>query len=202
MALPRAMISLADLARLSQMSLAELTAFAERPVPGHPFKSGTYYLDGPSPAGKFGYLAALRIEVARQLSDDGWLPFSAAMDAVIYTGALSAYSGDLPAPRFAPDQDYWVAVLGARTNWGAQPREGWPATGFGPGEVWTQGHFDGTYDVVVGAIKSRIIRDTMAADADGNEPDDFARVLLANVSAADRRLRKRAAALGINLGDA
>ena len=200
MALPRAMISFDDLARLSQMSIDALKAFIERPVPGHPYlKSGAYYLDGPSSRGKFNYLAALRIEVARQLSDEGWLSFPAAMDAVVYTGALSAYSSETYAARFNPDRDYWIAVLGARANWGQQPRDDWPVTSFGPDEVWTNGHYDGSYDAVVAAVKSRIMRDTISAEADGIEPDDFARMLIANVSAADRRLRKRAVALCINL---
>jgi hypothetical protein len=140
------------------------------------------------------YPEALTIETARQLADKDGVPLAEAFRLIVYTMAVENY---LARPsNAAGTSDFWLAVTASRNTWGDQPRGSWPVTGFGPTEYWAELHFTGSLGEVTGEIATWIGRDQV------QHPDsDPARIILANVSAADRRLRKRAAELGIELTD-
>lgn len=196
-----------DLARLSQMTPEEIKPLLDTRLPEYGnFTVAEFHLNqdihhlNPDLRGNFPSSSALTMEIARQLSDDGGLPLVDALQAVSYTGAVkhfASHEGRHSHPTHRADTDLWVGVLGIRSDWGTSPREGWPVTGFGAGECWMRGHFEGTFDQVTAAVKSRMVRDTV--DVDGIDFADHARLFMTNVSAADRRLRKRAKELGIAL---
>jgi hypothetical protein len=143
---------------------------------------------------EFTYLDALEIEVARQLADKDGVPLTEAVQLTSYTSAVGHYAQRSYNGTGAPD--FWLAVTASRNTWGDHPRGSWPVTGFGPNEYWAELHFTGSFGEVTGEIAIWIGRDQV------QHPDsDPARIILANVSAADRRLRKRAAELGIELKD-
>lgn len=203
---PKGGIALDALAKLSQMNAGDLQSVLGTKLPEYgDFSVEEFVLDVPAydrRQKRFPLSAALAIEIARQLSDEGGIPLVAAFKLIVYTGALRHFeqrAGEKTRAEDRPDRDLWVAVLGARNTWGNSPREGWPVSGFGADECWAYGHYEGTYDAITAAIKSRMIRDTVGADMDDIEPSDFARVFMVNVSAADRRLHKRAADLGIKI---
>ncbi|MGE0565818.1 MAG: hypothetical protein AB7O50_15025 [Pseudolabrys sp.] len=189
-----------DLARLNQMSVEDLKPLLNTRLPEYgDFTVAEFFLNQDS-RGEFPATSALAIEIARQLSDDSGLPLLAALDAVQYTGAIGHFAGHegrRSQPTRRADTDFWVGVLGIRSDWGTSSREGWPVTGFGPGECWMKGHYDGTFDQVTAAIKSRMVRDTV--DPDDVDAADHARLFMTNVSAAARRLSKRAKDLGIEI---
>lgn len=189
------------LAQLSQMTPDELTRLIKTPLPQYAdLTVGDFVLDGPDAQGRYPWTAALALEVARQLADDKGLPIIAALNIVSYTGAIEHYASYSPASGLAADEkadtDFWAAIVGTRNTWGTEPRSGssFGVTSFGPGEFWSTSHYHGTFDQMTADIKSRMIRDTI-----GHSDSDPARVFMVNVSAADRRLRKRAADLKIDL---
>lgn len=138
---------------------------------------------------RFSYADALEIEVARQLSDNSGVPINEALRLGVYAMAVQAY---LDGGSAETRGDFWMAVVASRNTWGKSPRGSWPVTGFGPKEYWAELHFTGSLGAITGEISEWIGRDQ------ANHPDsDPARIVMANVSTADRRLRKRAAELGI-----
>lgn len=142
---------------------------------------------------EFTFSDALAVEVARQLADKDGVPLTEAFRLIAYTNAIENYAARSYNGNGAPD--FWLAVTGSRNTWGASRRGSVPVTGFGPKEYWAELHFTGSFGEVTGEIAIWIGRDQV------QHPDsDPARIILANVSAADRRLRKRAAELGIELG--
>ena len=193
-------LGVSELARLSQMTPEEIKLLLDARLPEYGnFTVADFFLNRDS-RGNFPGYAALFVEIARQLADDNGLPLLAALKFVSYTGAIkhfASHDGHHSHPTRRADTDLWVGVLGIRSNWGGSPRDGWPVTGFGPRECWMLGHYDGTFDQVTAAVKSRMVRDTV--DVDGIDLADHARLFMTNVSAADRRLRKRAKELGIAL---
>ena len=133
---------------------------------------------------EFTYREALMVELARQIEDDAGLPAKAATRFV-----ENAISGYFEAGTTA---DFWIAMVRCRNTWGEAPRGSWPVTKFGPKEYWDTAHFSGTYLAVTGSI-AQYFQSLQAEQPDA----DPARIVLANVSTADRRLRKRAADHGI-----
>jgi hypothetical protein len=192
-------VALDVLARLHQTTIYGIKPFVEAPdhvkalveAPDDVRENmPSPYLDGDADLlwrGRYPYAAALGIEVARQLHDDSGVPLAEGLRISSYTGAVRGFFGHSGA------DDFWIAIVAARNDWGDGPRGTWPVTGFGPQEFWSTMHFAGTFDQVIAAIK-----DWMTGDASeyGASP---ARIFMANVSTADRRLRKRAAALGIQI---
>jgi hypothetical protein len=145
---------------------------------------------------RWDYSDALAVETARQFHDDSGLPFVEAARLISYTRAFPAYFEAVSAPNVPSKttSDFWIAVSASRNTWGSSPRGSWPLTGFGSGEYWAQMHFNGTLDDVMHEIKKWMLMD------EALHPDsDPARIFLCNVSAADRRLRRRAADLGIDV---
>jgi hypothetical protein len=198
---PKQGIALGALAALSQMNVEALEKLiAARPPWAGGFTIGEFILDRPGPGADFPALAALTIEVARQMADDGGLPLIEALRIVSYTGAIEHYRDYLsnygPTVEMTVDSDFWAAVIGARNNWGHEPRlnSSIEVTGFGPGEFWSMAHYHGPFLQVMTQIRGRIGR-----DADDYPDSDYARLFMVNVSVAARRLGKRAAELGIDL---
>lgn len=74
------------------------------------------------------------------------------------------------------------------------PRASFPVTLFGSAEYWSSAHFSGTL-----AHINRDIAEYVSSVESDHPDSDPARIILTNVSAADRRLRKRAAALNIRV---
>jgi len=133
----------------------------------------------------FTYHDALMIELTRQLHDDGGVSPVVA-SKFIWNSIGSNYAHDHAA------SDRWIAMVRWRNTWGAAPRGSFPVTLFGPNEYWSTAHFAGSLQSVQADIAEAI--DSYSDDI---TESDAARILMANVSAADRRLRKRAATLGV-----
>ncbi|MBN8976329.1 MAG: hypothetical protein J0I08_07615 [Rhizobiales bacterium] len=171
-----------DLAKLAQMTVEQMQVVLRdhtSPSTISPLKR------------RFTYAVALEIEVARQLSDNSGVPISEALRLGVYTMAVQGYVNGASANTSG---DFWMAVVASRNTWGKEPRGSWPVTGFGPKEYWAELHFSGSLGAIAGEISEWIGRDQI------NHPDsDPARIVMANVSAADRRLRKRATELGIKV---
>lgn len=182
-------IALDALARLHQTTAADLRALIVVPDPdldNMPNASLAGDLDLLF-ANRYDYAAALSIEIARQLHDDKGLPLSEGLRLASYTGAVRLFLDR------SHDEDFWVAIVGSRNEWGKEPRGAWPVGTFGPAEFWSTMHFAGSFHYIASEIAT-----WMRADAReyGSVP---ARIFMANVSTADRRLRKRAADLGIKI---
>jgi hypothetical protein len=67
-------------------------------------------------------------------------------------------------------------------------------TTFGALEYWSSAHFSGGLSDI-----NRDITDYISRDKRDHPDSDPARIILTNVSVADRRLRKRAASLGTQI---
>jgi hypothetical protein len=90
--------------------------------------------------------------------------------------------------------DFWVAILSSRNTWGNEPRGTFPVTSFGPTEYWAEMHFSGPLSGVTADISEWISRDRVSY------PDsDPARIVMVNISTADRRLRERASQMGFEI---
>lgn len=196
---PKPGVALTTLAALSQMSVVELKTIVDAKLPDFQgFTIGDFVLDGPYLPGVFPASAPLKIEVARQLFDNSGLPLLESLRIVSYTGAVEHYDRyDCKSALHDKAADFWAAIVGARNTWvGNDPRGSIEVTSFGSSEFWSTSHYKGSFGFVTGSIKDRLARETI------DSPDsDAARVFMVNVSAADRRLRKRAADLGIVVGD-
>lgn len=187
-------LALKQFAELNQMSVEDMRSL----IRNHEILFVyTSLQEGQSPHSsnrKFSLPDALAIEVARTLSDKDGVPLVEAFRLIVYTMAVEHYIARSYNGTGAPD--FWLAVTASRNTWGASQRGSVPVTSFGPKEYWAELHFTGSFGEVTGEIATWIGRDQV------QHPDsDPARIIFANVSAADRRLRKRAADLGIDLGD-
>lgn len=191
---PRGGVSLSALALASQMTELDLARLLKTPHPDHKDMTLADMALPSALAAAYSYADALAVELARQLSDQYGLPLASALHFVGYTGAVEHYA--VADKRYSPerkgDYDFWVAVTGARNSWGDDARGSLSVTGFGVSEFWTTMHFHGTFDQVTAQIKSQILRDGI-----DYSDSDFARLFMANVSAADRRLQKRIGDLGL-----
>jgi hypothetical protein len=143
----------------------------------------------------FSYADALEIEVARQLSDDHGIPLRAASKLASNAGA--AFALDISYGTKSAS-DFWVAIVQSRNTCPETSRP-WA---YGakkstlPDEYWSSCYFSGTF-----AEASRAVADYIERQ-DEDVPDaDASRVFMANASAADRRLRKRAAKIGVDIVD-
>jgi len=133
----------------------------------------------------FTYRDILAIEVVRQMHDDGGIPMTTASKLVQNAGIDARADG----------ADHWIAIVRYRNTWGGSTdRSSLPVTETGPGEYWSSAHFSGSFAEV-----SKLIADDIGNTAKNDPDSDPARIFMANVSTADRRLRKRAAALGIQV---
>jgi hypothetical protein len=138
----------------------------------------------------FSYADALLCEVSMQLSDDGGMSFADASILIANAGLAGFFS--LPTGVLSRSNDFWTGIACNRNTWGAAPRGSWKVTHFGPSEYWSSAHFAGTLEAVTREIREYIEREEI------EHPDtDPTRIFLTNVSAADRRLRRRAAKFGI-----
>ena len=137
----------------------------------------------------FTYGDVLMIEVARQLHDDGGMPMADASKLVWNAGVAAG----LEKSGGGVSHDFWIAVVRHRNTWNpSTPRGSFPVTLFGASEYWSSAHFSGTL-----ADINREIAEYVSTTERDHPDSDPARIVLTNASAADRRLRKRAAALGI-----
>jgi hypothetical protein len=142
---------------------------------------------------RFDFPDALEIEIARQMSDKAGVPINEAFRLSMYTNAIPTYLACKNSDQ-GSRQDFWLAVVASRNTWVSEPRGSCPVTGFGLKEYWAEMHYTGSLGTIMGEISESIGRDQVL------HPDaDPARIFMANVSAADRRLRKRAAELGIKI---
>jgi len=178
-------------ASLMQMSRADIRALMRE----LPFVSAGDSISMSRLAGRgvrYSYLEALAIEAARQLADDGGLSMENAM-RIVGSGVANFFNSS-DQNRSKVLSDFWVGVARARNSWGKEPRGAYPATSFGPSEYWSGAHFFGSLDRVFGEL-----RYWQQHDEDAHPDSDSAAIFLSNISAADRRLRKRAAELGIRI---
>lgn len=179
-----AALTLKQLAELHQMTTGDLLNIWNDPAPKAISFNSRYDLP-----------AALEIEIARQMSDNSGIPLNEALRLSMYTMAVQSYFAQKSAGS-GSSQDFWFAVTASRNTWGSAPRGMWPVTSFGPKEYWAEMHYSGSLGTIMGEISESVGRDQV------QYPDsDPARIVMCNVSAADRRLRKRAAELGIELND-
>jgi hypothetical protein len=139
----------------------------------------------------FTYGDVLGIEVARQLHDDGGMPMADAAKLVWSAGVAVLWES---LGEGVPN-DLWIAVVRHRNTWTpSTPRGSFPVTLFGAVEYWSSAHFSGMLTDI-----NRDIAVYVSATERDHPDSDPARIVLTNVSAADRRLRKRAAALGVRI---
>ncbi|MGL3106683.1 hypothetical protein [Bradyrhizobium sp. BR 1432] len=177
-------LTLKQLADLHQMTAENMLTVLNDPAPkATGFKK------------RFDFADALEVEIARQMSDNSGVPMNEAFRLSMYTMAAQSFLA-YEAAGNGSSQDFWFAVTASRNTWGSAPRGSWPLTGFGPKEYWAEMHYIGSLGTIMGEISESIGRDQV------QYPDsDPARITMCNVSAADRRLRKRAAELGIELNE-
>jgi len=143
---------------------------------------------------RYSFSEALAIEAARQFADDGGISLENAL----------RITGPNIAQYFQPRErhvgktlaDFWIGVARARNTWGSAPRGSYPVTSFGAGEYWSGVHFFGSLHRVMAEIIH-----WQQHDEYEHPESDPATIFLSNISAADRRLRKRAADLGIKIED-
>ena len=156
---------------------------------------------------RYRFCDALAIEIARQLSDDTSVsegpPMLAALDIVAYTDAVQSYFEFEAAnrPPIKPLTDFWIAVASARHTFEGDSRP-FPVSAFGPGEYWSNIHVVGSFDQVMRGIKLWMTRETnknKSAPPYIDHDADPARISMANVSSATRRLIARANDLGIEV---
>lgn len=174
------------LARLSQSGERELEALLDTPHPNYKDVTLGEMALPSALRGHYSLADALAIELARQLSDYYGLSLPAALQAVAYTGAIEHYQNA------GKGEDFWIGVTGTRNTWGDSERGSVPVTSFGPSEFWSTMHFHGSFGDVTGQVKAQMERDSAEYPH-----SDFARLFMANVSAADRRLQKRIGDLGL-----
>ena len=178
-------------AKLLQFSRDNLRA-AMRELPFISNSVSMARLDGR--ALRYSFREAVAIEAARQIADDGGLSME---NALRITGPNIAQFFEPRESHISKTlSDFWIGVARARNTWGAAPRGAFPVTGFGEGEYWSGVHFFGTLDRVVAEM-----RYWQQHDENEHPDSDPAAIFLSNVSAADRRLRKRAADLGIKIDE-
>lgn len=185
-------IPAADLARLTQAQENDLGYWGAR---SELTASWPVEIDSDATRG-YTYADALAVEIARQLHDNSGVPMLEALRIVAYTGAVPRFfEHAAKQPHLAKAvTDFWAAITSARNTWGKTPRGKTPVTSFGPGEYWATMHFAGSFDHVAQQIKV-----SMAKEGIDYPDSDTARIFWVNASAADRRLRKRAADLQIDL---
>lgn len=138
----------------------------------------------------FAFSDALMIEVARQLHDDGGMPMIDASRLALNAGGVAelARSSDF-------SHDFWIAVVRHRNTWNpSTPRGSFPVTLFGEQEYWSSAHFSGRLSDI-----NRDISDYVSRVQHDHPASDASRIVITNISTADRRLRQRAASLGIDL---
>lgn len=178
-------LTLKQLADLHQVSAAEMRKILSEPSP---MAIAAFKRD-------FDFSDALEIEIARQMSDNAGVPLGEALRLSAYATAVNCYFAQKKSDA-GSRQDFWLAVTASRNTRGSEARGSLPVTGFGPGEYWAEMHYTGSFGAIMGEISESIGRDQIL------HPDsDPARIFMANVSAAERRLRKRAVDLGIDLND-
>ncbi len=134
----------------------------------------------------FTYGDVLGIEVARQLHDAGGMPLADAAKFVLNAGVVGSVEASSKGTSL---NDIWIAVVRHRNTWNpSTPRGSFPVTLFGASEYWSSAHFSGAM-----ADVNREIAEYVSSVERDHPDSDPARIILTNVSAADRRLRKRAA---------
>lgn len=176
-------LSLKELARLHGMSATSLADVLREPSPMAIASSKTI----------FNFADALEIEIARQLHCNSGVSLGEALRLSVYASAVQYFLVQEDA-NANPTQDFWFAVLGARNSMSNEHLGSLPASGLSPKEYWSEAHFTGSFGAVAGAISEAIGRDQVLY-----RESNPARILMANVSTAARRLRMRLAALGIEL---
>ena len=175
-------LPLNQFAELSQMSAAQMEAILSdysTPQTIDPFKE------------RFSFADALEIEVARQLHDDSGVPLTEGLRLAAYTMAVRSF---LDAQSADSSSDFWLAVTSTRNTWGNEPPGSWPITGFGPKEYWAEMHYVGSLGAIMGDILLSFGQDQVSYPN-----SDPARIVMTNVSAAYRRLRKRAIHFGVEI---
>lgn len=190
-------ISAAEIAKLSQVPPSEVDYWRARSkhMARWPIDIRAFATD------RYSYGDALAVEIARQLNDDSGISSGPSvlesLRVVSYAGAVPLYFEYLSAaPHLAKAlTDFWLAVSSSRNSCDESSRmESIRVTNFGPAEYWSNMHFAGSFSQVIEQVRQWMTRETT------EYPDaDPSRLFMANVSAADRRLRARAEEIGIRI---
>lgn len=154
----------------------------------YPLLPGIHLASEISLGKRLAYADALAIFVARQFGDDWGIPLGRALRLTAYAGSIRGFLNYQPTSNINHRalNDFWAAILQITFV-----NSDFSKSGIGPKEERISGHYTGPLHQVSAEIAHRISTDETALDG---EPT---RVLLVNVSAADRRLRQRAKELGI-----
>lgn len=136
------------------------------------------------------YADALAIFVARQFGDDWGIPLDQALRLTSHAGSIEGFLDYQPAvgTRNRTLSDFWSAIIQI-----VVANKDHAKSGIGPKEYRVAGHYTGPLHQISAEITHRLSTDEDCFDG---EPT---RILLVNVSAADRRLRKWAEGLGIGI---
>lgn len=148
---------------------------------------------------RYRYADALSVEVSRQISDRNGITLEAAREIIVGSDAIRSFLNVRSVSTGSewsdnPKADFWVGSVFFRNTWPAHKRRKTEVSSFGPTEFWSSDHFSGTIEFVTKEIE-RWIEHTAEQYPDA----DPARIFLVNVSAADRRLRRRAEQFGIRV---
>ena len=190
-------ISAAQLAELSQVKPEEIDYWVARNE-----KTASWPIELNSAISKkFCYGDALAVEIARQINDNTGITSGPSvlesLRIVSYSAAVPLYFEYIAGQSHLAKAmtDFWLAVSSARNSWGPGPRGNTPElTSFGSAEYWSNMHFTGSFDQVCLAIKQWMTKETTEYT-----DTDPGRVFMVDISTADRRLRKRAGEMSIEI---
>lgn len=144
---------------------------------------------------RFFFADALSIEVAKQLRADGGVSPKSAAEILTNTGGVALYLRTGLDNR-DKTKDFWLGALKSRNTYAGANRPHMIASEMNDAEISSAAHAAGPYAVVTAELHRQIVLDSeLYPDADA------ARIVFVNVSAADRRLRTRAEALGVHIVD-
>ena len=135
---------------------------------------------------RLSFADALAVEVARSIQFELDIPLSRALRLTSYAGGIEGFLDYRPNDQVVGRllTDYWMAVVNLRSTHlenGARS------------DVAISGHYVGPLHQTMAEISNRFAKEEGDFDADPS------RMLLINISAANRRLRQRATSYGIGV---
>jgi hypothetical protein len=174
---------------IDQAVFCKLTGVAPEEIAGfcrddYPLLPGCYLANEIALGKRLHYSDALAIELARQVSADWSISMEEALRIASYAGAVEGFMASAPRNihrKFL--SDFWFAVIAFDAS----------SDGEFSDDRRFKGHYAGTWHEATGQIAARF------QEEESEEGTTPFRVLLINVSAADRRLIARAKKLDIGI---
>jgi hypothetical protein len=174
-----------ELTDLSQASLLDACLGRDN----YPLLPGRHDKDEISSGNPLTYADALAIFVAGQIERDCHYSFQEGLRLLSYAGGIEAFRDYHATADYRTLDDFWLGKVLVHVD--GEPLPSMPST-FADYQV--PGHYVGPLHQVMAQINHRISMDEVCK---GVAPSS---IILVNISTANRRLRRRADALGIDLG--